>query len=159
MFKWANPFLQKFYSPNILSVASSLVGEDSLSHHVDPAIGVYIIDRYTLALLVFGDIDKYSDRHMPQIQVYIMKNALMSFIDWYILFYALKIFTEDNYTQIHLLCPGVPGEGYTKLKEDDGRIPESLPEKSLHIHCGHKDRPLQVVILPFKLTQVIIITE
>ncbi len=37
---------QLFYSPNILSVASSLVGEDSLSHHVDPAIGVYIIDRY-----------------------------------------------------------------------------------------------------------------
>jgi phosphatidylinositol glycan class K len=30
---------QKFYSPNILAVASSLVGEDSLSHHVDPAIG------------------------------------------------------------------------------------------------------------------------
>ena len=30
---------QKFYSPGILSVASSLVGEDSLSHHVDPAIG------------------------------------------------------------------------------------------------------------------------
>ena len=42
-----NPFLQKFYSPNILAVASSLVGEDSLSHHVDPAIGVYIIDRYS----------------------------------------------------------------------------------------------------------------
>ena len=36
---------QKLYSPNILAVASSLVGEDSLSHHVDPAIGVYIIDR------------------------------------------------------------------------------------------------------------------
>ena len=49
-----NSFLQKFYSPNILAVASSLVGEDSLSHHVDPAIGVYIIDRYTwfLAALV-----------------------------------------------------------------------------------------------------------
>ena len=45
---WHKPifFLQKFYSPNILAVASSLVGEDSLSHHVDPAIGVYIIDRY-----------------------------------------------------------------------------------------------------------------
>lgn len=37
---------EKFYSPNILAVASSLVGEDSLSHHVDPAIGVYIIDRW-----------------------------------------------------------------------------------------------------------------
>ena len=37
---------EKFYSPNVLAVASSLVGEDSLSHHVDPAIGVYIIDRW-----------------------------------------------------------------------------------------------------------------
>ena len=46
-----NSFLQKFYSPNILAVASSLVGEDSLSHHVDPAIGVYIIDRYTWFLV------------------------------------------------------------------------------------------------------------
>lgn len=44
---------EKFYSPNILSVASSLVGEDSLSHHVDPAIGVYIIDRYTYYALDF----------------------------------------------------------------------------------------------------------
>uniref|UniRef100_A0A1B6MNQ7 GPI-anchor transamidase n=1 Tax=Graphocephala atropunctata TaxID=36148 RepID=A0A1B6MNQ7_9HEMI len=44
---------EKFYSPNILAVASSLVGEDSLSHHVDPAIGVYIIDRYTYYALAF----------------------------------------------------------------------------------------------------------
>lgn len=44
---------QKFYSPNILAVASSLVGEDSLSHHVDPSIGVYIIDRYTYHALEF----------------------------------------------------------------------------------------------------------
>uniref|UniRef100_U5EZ37 Putative gpi-anchor transamidase n=1 Tax=Corethrella appendiculata TaxID=1370023 RepID=U5EZ37_9DIPT len=44
---------EKFYSPNILAVASSLVGEDSLSHHVDPAIGVYIIDRYTYYALDF----------------------------------------------------------------------------------------------------------
>lgn len=61
---------EKFYSPNILAVGSSLVGEDSLSvsefpekhrfftscflqHHVDPAIGVYIIDRYTYYALEF----------------------------------------------------------------------------------------------------------
>ncbi|CAG0887197.1 unnamed protein product [Cyprideis torosa] len=44
---------QQFYSPNILAVGSSQVGEDSLSHHVDPAIGVYIIDRYTYHLLEF----------------------------------------------------------------------------------------------------------
>lgn len=44
---------QKFYSPNVIGVASSLVGEDSLSHHVDPAIGVYIIDRFTYHALEF----------------------------------------------------------------------------------------------------------
>jgi len=49
----AASMFQKFYSPGILAVASSLVGEDSLSHHVDPAIGVYIIDRYTYYALDF----------------------------------------------------------------------------------------------------------
>jgi len=49
----AASMFQKFYSPNILAVASSLVGEDSLSHHVDSAIGVYIIDRYTYYALEF----------------------------------------------------------------------------------------------------------
>ena len=44
---------QEFYSPNILAVASSLVGEDSLSHHIDTSIGVYIIDRYTYHALEF----------------------------------------------------------------------------------------------------------
>nr|CAG4638499.1 EOG090X07K0 [Cyclestheria hislopi] len=44
---------QKFYSPNVLAIGSSLVGEDSLSHHVDPAIGVYIVDRYTYYALEF----------------------------------------------------------------------------------------------------------
>ena len=51
-----NSFLQKFYSPNILAVASSLVGEDSLSHHVDPAIGVYIIDRFSCYSLLIVSI-------------------------------------------------------------------------------------------------------
>lgn len=44
---------KKFYSPNVVAIASSLVGEDSLSHHVDPAIGVYVIDRYTYYALEF----------------------------------------------------------------------------------------------------------
>nr|XP_022325298.1 GPI-anchor transamidase-like [Crassostrea virginica] len=49
----AQSMFQKFYSPNILAVASSRVGEDSLSHHVDPSIGVYVIDRYTYYALEF----------------------------------------------------------------------------------------------------------
>jgi len=44
---------QEFYSPNILAIGSSQVGEDSLSHHVDPNIGVYIIDRFTYYALEF----------------------------------------------------------------------------------------------------------
>jgi len=44
---------QHFYTPNIISIASSSIGEDSLSHHVDSKIGVYIIDRYTYHLLEF----------------------------------------------------------------------------------------------------------
>ena len=34
-----------FYSPNIIAVGSSRVGEDSLSHHQDPQLGVYVADR------------------------------------------------------------------------------------------------------------------
>jgi phosphatidylinositol glycan class K len=49
----AQSMFQLFYSPHILAVGSSHVGEDSLSHHVDPAIGVYIIDRYTYHALEF----------------------------------------------------------------------------------------------------------
>ncbi|XP_050389216.1 GPI-anchor transamidase [Patella vulgata] len=49
----AQSMFQRFYSPNILAVASSHVGEDSLSHHVDPALGVYVIDRYTFYALEF----------------------------------------------------------------------------------------------------------
>ena len=49
---------QQFYSPNILAVASSLVGEDSLSHHIDSSIGVYIIDRYETCLFSWNQFDK-----------------------------------------------------------------------------------------------------
>lgn len=44
---------QKLYSPNVIAVGSSKVGEDSLSHHGDPTVGVYIIDRYTYYALDF----------------------------------------------------------------------------------------------------------
>lgn len=42
-----------FYSPNILAISSSRVNEDSLSHHGDSRIGVYVIDRYTFYVLQF----------------------------------------------------------------------------------------------------------
>lgn len=37
----------------ITGIGSSKIGEDSLSHHGDPSIGVYVIDRYTYYVLEF----------------------------------------------------------------------------------------------------------
>ena len=85
-------------------MASSLVGEDSLSHHVDPAIGVYIIDRC----------------HCERKTL----SRMMS--------------------QVHILRTWVPREGNAELKEDDGRVPESLSQESLHINCGDQDWFVQV---------------
>ncbi|XP_065068412.1 GPI-anchor transamidase-like [Rhopilema esculentum] len=43
----------KIYSPNIIAGASSKVGEDSLSHHDDPSIGVHVIDSWTYYILQY----------------------------------------------------------------------------------------------------------
>uniref|UniRef100_A0A673J2N7 Phosphatidylinositol glycan anchor biosynthesis, class K n=1 Tax=Sinocyclocheilus rhinocerous TaxID=307959 RepID=A0A673J2N7_9TELE len=44
---------ERFYSPNLMALASSQVGEDSLSHQPDLAIGVHLMDKYTFYLLEF----------------------------------------------------------------------------------------------------------
>lgn len=43
----------ELYSPNIIGIGSSKIGQDSLSHHGDSSIGVYVIDRYTYYVLNF----------------------------------------------------------------------------------------------------------
>ena len=45
--------IRSAYSPGFVGFASSMVGEDSLSHHVDMGLGVYMIDRFTFHLLEF----------------------------------------------------------------------------------------------------------
>jgi len=63
----AESMSQKLYSPNILGIGSSKVGEDSLSHHGDPTIGVYIIDRYTYYALEFLEkVDINSKKSLGQ---------------------------------------------------------------------------------------------
>lgn len=49
----AESLSSQIYSPNIIGIGSSKVGQDSLSHHGDPTIGVYVIDRYTYHVLNF----------------------------------------------------------------------------------------------------------
>ncbi|XP_040912102.1 GPI-anchor transamidase [Toxotes jaculatrix] len=56
---------ERFYSPNLMALASSQVGEDSLSHQPDLAIGVHLMDRYTFYLLEFlEDIHPASKTNM-----------------------------------------------------------------------------------------------
>ncbi|XP_068196801.1 GPI-anchor transamidase isoform X2 [Antennarius striatus] len=56
---------ERFYSPNIMALASSQIGEDSLSHQPDLAIGVHLMDRYTFYLLEFlEDIHPASKSNM-----------------------------------------------------------------------------------------------
>lgn len=43
----------KLHSPNIIGLGSSKIGQDSLSHHGDSSIGVYVIDRFTYYALNF----------------------------------------------------------------------------------------------------------
>ncbi|XP_030753418.1 putative GPI-anchor transamidase [Sitophilus oryzae] len=70
---------ERFYSPNILAVGSSMVGEDSLSHHVDPAIGVYIIDRYTYYALEFlENVNPESKRTLGEFLKVCPKSACIS---------------------------------------------------------------------------------
>ncbi|XP_045501942.1 putative GPI-anchor transamidase [Colias croceus] len=75
----ASSMYEKFYSPNILATASSLVGEDSLSHHVDSAIGVYIIDRYTYYVLEFlENVHPNSKKTMSEFLAVCPKHACIS---------------------------------------------------------------------------------
>lgn len=63
----AESMFKRFYSPNILAMASSKIGEDSLSHHGDPTIGVYVIDRFTYyALMYLEEVTPNNTKTMAQ---------------------------------------------------------------------------------------------
>eukprot|EP00794_Sanderia_malayensis_P016051 gene16051-17673_t len=49
----AEGMYKHLYSPNLIAATSSKVGEDSLSHHDDPSIGVHVIDSWTYYLLQY----------------------------------------------------------------------------------------------------------
>nr|CAG4640921.1 EOG090X07K0 [Eulimnadia texana] len=85
---------QRFYSPNVLAIGSSLVGEDSLSHHVDPAIGVYIIDRYTYYALEFLEhVTQTSNHSLAQFLKVCPKHLCLSTVG-----YRTDLFARDPST-------------------------------------------------------------
>lgn len=69
------------YSPNIIGIGSSKIGQDSLSHHGDSSIGVYVIDRYTYYVLNFLeklDIVKSQNTSMSEFFRVCPENVCMS---------------------------------------------------------------------------------
>jgi len=62
----AASLFEKCYSPNILAAASSRVGEDSLSHHDDPTLGVPVIDRWTYYILQYLETVKPDSKKTMQ---------------------------------------------------------------------------------------------
>lgn len=61
----ANSMYSKIYSPNVIAVGSSRVGQNSYSHHTDGDLGIALIDRFTRFILGYLDgIDKTSDKRL-----------------------------------------------------------------------------------------------
>lgn len=59
----ASTMYERFRSPNIMAISSSMRGESSYSYHVDDEIGVAVIDRFTYALLNFlKDLGPHSNK-------------------------------------------------------------------------------------------------
>lgn len=87
----AESMFQKFYSPNILGIGSSKVGQDSLSHHMDPSIGVYVIDRYTYYTLEFLEkVNQNSKKTIYELVIY--QISFFCFIyKYYFLFFQVQL--------------------------------------------------------------------
>lgn len=63
----ASTMYERFRSPNIMAISSSMRGESSYSYHVDDEIGVAVIDRFTYALLNFlKDLGPHSNKTVAE---------------------------------------------------------------------------------------------
>lgn len=79
---------ERFYSPNIMALASSQVGEDSLSHQPDPAVGVHLMDRYTFYVLEFlEEINPASQTNMNDLFRYAPEVCVCLLLDIALIFF------------------------------------------------------------------------
>jgi len=75
----ASTMYERFHSPNIMAISSSMRGESSYSYHVDDDIGVAIIDRFTYTLLNFlRDLGVHSDKTVGEFMASLDLNFLGS---------------------------------------------------------------------------------
>eukprot|EP01116_Phalansterium_solitarium_P025470 TRINITY_DN9765_c0_g1_i2.p1 TRINITY_DN9765_c0_g1~~TRINITY_DN9765_c0_g1_i2.p1 ORF type:complete len:377 (-),score=100.55 TRINITY_DN9765_c0_g1_i2:223-1353(-) len=63
----ANTMFTQFYSPSILAIGSSRLGENSYSHHSDPDLGLAVIDRFTFFTLDYFEQHDVSNRSIQSL--------------------------------------------------------------------------------------------
>jgi phosphatidylinositol glycan class K len=80
----AGSLFKQIYSPNVIAAGSSMIGENSYSHHSDYDIGVAVIDRFTYFTLEFfeqyvvGNFRKAEERTLQELFGFYQPHTLHS---------------------------------------------------------------------------------
>jgi phosphatidylinositol glycan class K len=80
----AGSLFKQIYSPNVISAGSSMINENSYSHHSDYDIGVAVIDRFTYFTLEFferyivGNFRKAEERNLAELFAFYNPSTLHS---------------------------------------------------------------------------------
>lgn len=73
----------RFYTPNIIAVGSSQLGENSYSHQSDRDLGVALIDRFTYFALEFLEsVNVTSDRSLADLSRHLNTRQISSTVGW-----------------------------------------------------------------------------
>lgn len=75
----ASTLFSQLHSPGVLAIGSSMKGENSYSHHLDPDVGVSVVDRFTYYTLAFFEkLNMYDNASLSSLFNSFNPNLLMS---------------------------------------------------------------------------------
>ncbi|KAJ1410326.1 Peptidase C13, legumain [Sesbania bispinosa] len=75
----ASTLFSQLHSPGVLAIGSSMKGENSYSHHLDPDVGVSVVDRFTFYTLAFLErLNMYDNTSLSSLFNSYNPNLLMS---------------------------------------------------------------------------------
>ncbi|KAJ4782225.1 GPI-anchor transamidase [Rhynchospora pubera] len=75
----AATLFSQLQSPGVVTIGSSMKGENSYSHHLDPDVGVSVVDRFTFYTLAFFErLDMYSNASLNSLFTSYDPTLLMS---------------------------------------------------------------------------------
>lgn len=75
----AATLFSQLQSPGVLTIGSSMKGENSYSHHLDADVGISVIDRFTFYTLAFFErVNMYDNASLGNLFNSYYPNTLMS---------------------------------------------------------------------------------